>query len=89
MVLVLDPGRGERRLQACGISPRVFAAADAAALAHVEQHPNAGVIEGLEERRQIPAVDPDGDDPPRGQDVTSPADDPTVSGQREPGEAEL
>jgi hypothetical protein len=73
VVLVGDAGIGQRALKANGVRPRVLASADAPALAHVHQQPDARLVEGLEEAGDIPAVDADRGDSPHAPDPVSTA----------------
>lgn len=77
VVLVGDAGVDERGLQAAGVRPCVLPAADAAALADVEQEPDVGARQGLQKVVEIPFVHPDRDDvrhPPH--DATAIAEQP-------------
>ncbi len=58
-VAVADAGLAERRLEALRVRPGVLRAADAAALADVQDLPDARLREGGEERIERPVVDPD------------------------------
>jgi len=59
VVPVADLRIGERVLQPHRVGPSVLAAPHAAALPHVEQHADVGGDQSLQERVEIPLVDPD------------------------------
>lgn len=61
VVRVGDAGVRERGLQAAGVCPRVLAAADAPALADVEQQPHVGPGQRLQKVAKVPFVHPDRD----------------------------
>jgi hypothetical protein len=59
VVPVADPGLGQSRLQPGGVRPRILAAADTAALPHIEHDSDVRVVERREERFECPAVGAD------------------------------
>jgi len=56
---VPDPGGGKRGLQSLRVGPGVLGASHAATLSHIEQHADPALVQAVQKRRGIEAVDPD------------------------------
>jgi len=86
VVRVADPGLRERLLQALRIRPRVLAAANAPALADVDEQPDVRVVQRLEEALERPAVDADRRERPGACAICKWSGDPTVPTRSRPVE---
>lgn len=61
MVPIGDTGRRQSRLQTDGVRPRIFPAANATTLAHIDEDANVSRAQRLQEPVEPPPVDTDRD----------------------------